>query len=55
MRLQTMVLPASGYDFALIVDQVEEMDADFQAALADFGRCLGARATLVLPGTVEVV
>jgi hypothetical protein len=55
MRLQTMNLPAEGWDFALIIDQAEDITDGIDEALAAFGRCVGAKATLVVPGTVEVL
>jgi hypothetical protein len=54
MRIQTMSLPAEGWDFALIVDQCGEESEATTDLLRDFGRDIGAKSVLVTDATVEL-
>ena len=57
MRIQVLNLPGGvdDYPFALILDEVSDIDPATAGGLKDFKDCCEARAILVTAQTVEVL
>jgi hypothetical protein len=54
MRLQTLSLPADGWEFALVVDQCDDDSETTVCQFRDFACSIGAKSVMVTAQTVEI-